>query len=515
MASNAQQAADVLPHYTPRQFLPPDIPGEGPIPGGYLKYPTTLTRAIGEKPASGGAPIKAMTPAWGPTPPSLGRNSYLAAVNASLGVAIDSSVQDGLTFGQKLSAILGARDVPELLSAPSWEIGKIPRFSQAVTALFEDLTDYLKGDAVNQYPMLATLPTSAWQYSVWGARLAAVPYPTDGPFPWAMFYRKDLTDKAGIAAPQTIDELYRFGKAVTSAERGVWAFGNVFEMVQMFFKCSGVQTGWRKKPSGGLVHKYETPEYRQAVEFTARLYRDGLVHPDVIASNGADAVALFNAGKMWMTQDGLGVWRNTQSEQAKITPGFDIQPLPLFSAVGGDPLAWADEGPIFYTFIRKGLGKARTEEILRVLNWCAAPFGTEENQLRQYGVEGKHFTRASDNSPIPTDLGRKEIALQYDVLGGRVPALVGTADVPHFVEDLLNYSRTTYRYREENPFLGLKLEYPPSYSKILQTTEDQINDLVRGRRPLADLTQIVDEWRNSGGDEGRAFFEKALADNGR
>jgi putative aldouronate transport system substrate-binding protein len=234
-----------------------------------------------------------------------------------------------------------------------------------------------------------------------------------------------------------------------------------------------------------------------------------------MASSGADSSTLFNAGKMIMTQDGVGVWRGTQSEQAKITPGFNIQPVPIFSAVGGDPMAWTAEGPIFYTFIKKGLGNERTKELLRVLDWCAAPFGSEENQLRQYGVEGRHFTRAPDNSPIPTDLGRKELADQYGLLGGRMPALVGTADVPHFVEDLLAYSRTTYRFREADPFRGLKLEYPATYSKVIQITEDKINDVVRGRRPLGDLDQIVKEWRSTGGEDGRAFFEKALADNGR
>ena len=136
-----------------------------------------------------------------------------------------------------------------------------------------------------------------------------------------------------------------------------------------------------------------------------------------------------------MTQDGMGVWRGTQGEQARVTPGFNIQPVPIFSAVGGDPIAWTDEKPIFYTFIKKGLGKARVEELLRVLDWCACPFGTAENQLREYGVEGKHFTRGPDNSPVLTDLGRKEIAEQYSVLGGRVPSVVGTADVPNYVNE--------------------------------------------------------------------------------
>jgi putative aldouronate transport system substrate-binding protein len=516
-ATNADAVLAVLPKYMPIELVKPDIPGQGPLPSGYLHYPAHRVRVIADRPGSSGRVIRTMSPSWGPIAPGLGRNSFVDAVNAELGVPVNPSVQDGNTYAGKLSAILAARDIPDLLSAPAWDLDKIPRFSQAVKALFADLTEYLAGDAVEAYPMLATLPAVAWQYSVWGGRLAAVPFPTDGPFPWMLFYRKDLTDRAGVAAPKTIDEFYEFGKKMTNPSRGVWAFGNIFEMVQMFFKCPNCKTGWRKKAGGGLEHKYEIPEYRQALEFSARLYKEGMVHPDIVASKGADAKQLFNAGKMIAWRDGPGAWRGMQSEQAKVTPGYKIQPIPIFSAVGGEPLVWNAPEPVFYTFVKKGLGADRNREILRVLNWCAAPFGSEEWELNQFGVEDKHFTRAADGSPAPTELGRKELdsVPQYSVLGGRAPVEFATADVPHYVEELLAYSRKTVEYLEPDLFKGIKLELPSNYSKIIDNTEDKVSDILRGRRAITDLDQIVKEWRRTGGDEGRAFLEKILAANGR
>jgi putative aldouronate transport system substrate-binding protein len=516
-ATNADAILAIVPKYLPIELAKPDMPGEGPIPNGYLRYPTPLVRAITDKPGTSGRVIRAMSPSWGPIAPGLGRNSFVDAVNAELGVPVNPSVQDGNSYADKLSAILAARDIPDLLSAPSWEVDKIPRFSQAVKALFADLTDDLRGDSITAYPMLASLPTTAWQYSVWGGRLAAVPFPKSGPFPWMLFYRKDLTDQAGVEAPKTIDEFYAFGKKMTNAGKGVWAFGNIFEMVQMFFRCPNCKTGWRKSAGGGLEHKYEIPEYRQSLEFSARLYKEGMIHPDIVASKGGDAKQLFNAGKMIAWRDGPGAWRGMQSEQARVTPGYNIQPVPLFSAVGGEPVAWGDLEPVFYTFIKKGLGKERTQEILRVLNWCAAPFGSQECELNQYGVEGKHFTRAADGSPIPTDLGHKEIDAvpQYNALGGRAPVEFATADVPNYVPQLLAYTRTTIGYLERDLFKGIKVELPANYSKLIENTEDKISDILRGRRPLGDLSQIVSDWRKTGGDEGRAFLEKTLAANGR
>jgi len=39
-----------------------------------------------------------------------------------------------------------------------------------------------------------------------------------------------------------------------------------------------------------------------------------------------------------------------------------------------------------------GVGEERVKELLGVLNYTSAPFGTEEYQLYNYGVEGKHYT---------------------------------------------------------------------------------------------------------------------------
>jgi putative aldouronate transport system substrate-binding protein len=515
VAVSAREIAAVLPKRKPLDLLPPDISGEGSLPDGYLKYPTRLTRAVPTKPGSSGRAIHTMSPWWGPTPPGLGRNVYLDRVNAELGVPVNPSVQDGSSYGDKLSAILGARDVPDVLCVPHWEIGRIPRFADAVRALFADLTEYLRGDAVAAFPMLATLPTTAWQYSVWGGRLSAVPFPTDGPFPLALFYRRDLANRAGLPAPHTIDELYSFGRKLTDPARGVWAFGAIFNMIQMFFKCPGSAGGWRRKKSGGLEFKYEIPEFKEALELTTRLYKDGMVHPDLVASRGADAKQLFNAARIVACEDGLGAWRGAQSEQSKVTPGFDMQPMPIFSAVGGDPLAWAGEEPIFYTFVKKGLGEGRTREILRVLDWCAAPFGSVEYELNAYGVEGLHFTRATDGSPVPTDAGRRELAGQYSYIGGRVPVVVATADVPTYVPDLFAYEKATMKYVEDDPFKGIKVTPPIIAGQAALSSEDKIGDILHSRRPVGDLPAIVQEWRNAGGDETRAFLEKTLADSGR
>ncbi|GAB3984290.1 extracellular solute-binding protein [Plantactinospora veratri] len=515
-AQNLDKLAGLLPN--PKD-LPPGIPkpsivGTRPVPDGYIEFPNTLVDAITDKPGTSGQRISAMTPAWGPAPPGLGQSQYLAAVNAELGVEVNFSVQDGNLYADKLNAMLGARDVPDLLCVPEWEVSKLPRFADATAALFEDLTDHLKGAGIDPYPMLATFPAGAWRNAFWNERLMAVPCPKDGPFPWALFYRKDLLDAAGLGYPKTIEELFEVGKKVTDPGKGVWAFNDIFAMVQMFHKVPGTDDGWRLKPDGTPEFKYETPEFKQSVEFMAKVYQAGLVHPDLVASKGADSKQLIQGGRIMFFQDGPGAWQAMQAEQQRITPGFNIQPVPIFSATGGDPLVWGDDNPISYTFIKKGLGKARVEELLRVINWCSAPFGTKEFDLREYGVEGKHHNRTA-TGPVKTDLGFKEIVNQYFFISGRSPVVQPYPQTPNYVRDMLTYSNEMVKYLEKDPWSGLKLEMPARFKASLSPTDDKVTDLLRGRRPMSDLDTIIAEWRNGGGDEAREFRAKALADAGR
>ena len=512
-AQKLDQLAGVLPDQKPLTLdgLKPDILGTRPVPDGYTSYPTNLVDAIADKPGAGGAPIRAMTPVWGPAPPSGANNSYLTAVNAELGTPVDFSTQDGNTYADKLGALLAARDVPDLLCVPGWEVDKLPRFGDAVAALFEDLTPYLQGGKVSGYPMLGTFPASAWRNACWNKRLMSVPNPTDGVFPWVLFQRQDLVTKLGVTNPKNIDELFDIGKQVTNARKGVWAFSDIFAMVQMLHKVPGSKGGWRRKADGTPEFKYETPEYRQALEFMAKVYKAGLVHPDIVASKGADASQLFQSGKILFHQAGMGMWQPMQAEQQKVTPGFNVQPVPLFAAAGGDPLAWGGSDPISYTFVKKGLGKARVEELLRVINWCSAPLGTREFDLREYGVEGKHNTRSAAG-PAKTDLGFKEIANQYFFISGRSPIVQPTPQTPHYVQDLLAYSNAMVKFLEKDPWEGLKFEMPAKYKAGAVPSEDKMTDIVRGRRPLTDVDAVVNEWRAAGGDEARTLLATALSD---
>ena len=299
-------------------------------------------------------------------------------------------------------------------------------FNAAVDKAFEDLTPYLQGDKVKPYPLLANLPTAAWQWSVWNGKLMAVPFPTE-PYPSALLYRKDMFDKNGWPLPKTADELYRLGKEITDPKAKRWAFGDIHEMVWPIF---GVPQEWRYE-GGKLVHKYETPEFELMLEFMRKLFEEGLVHPNVVGSKGANEKDLIGAGPdPRSTATGSAAGRMLASSTPARTPTSRSAPCRCSPHDGGTPIMYHNTAAGIFTFIKKGLRKEKVEEILSILNLMRRAVrhqGVRARQLRRGGqaLHPRRERRPGGDRPRPQG-GRHT----YGFLGGRARWSRGLAPTP-------------------------------------------------------------------------------------
>lgn len=508
-AETEDKLAGLLPKYLRYEPVRPDLPGENGAAPGFSHYPGELKRAVPDKMVPSGREVTAMTPLWSPIPP-LANNSYFDANNERIGAPVKFNILNGNDYGDKLGPILAAGNIPELLCIPGWNISGLTRFGQAADKLFEDLTPYLAGDKAAAYPMLANLPTRAWAYGVWNSQLKAVPFPSDG-FPWMMMYRKDIFDQLGAEPPKNSGDLLALGKQLTDAKTGRWAFGSVADEVIRSFGAPG---SWRKDSSGKLVNKIETPEFAEGVAFVRQLFQSGYVHPEVVAGGGADENALFEGGKFLIRQNGLGGWHESLQRQLPINPKFDPQPVLPFAHDGGTPIVWTGDPAGIFTFVKKGVGQDRVKELLGVLNYTAAPFGTQEYQLYNYGVEGKHYTLQSNGAPKLTPLGQKEVSQTYIFLGGR-PLAITESEYPGYVQSMSAWQNAAAKVREKNLFDGIRVEQPAKMAALGKPFDDALQDIFRGRRPVSELKTAVKQWQDNGGNEGRDFYAKVLSDNGR
>ncbi|MER7494088.1 extracellular solute-binding protein [Streptomyces pharetrae] len=509
--TSGREAQKLLPAYVASNVVAPDIPAKNGSALGFTRGVdlAALKTSVPKKLGKGGS-IKIMSPFWG-TPPK-GDNPYYRTMNDLIGVDIAWQNQDGVTYDEKLGAVLASSDMPDVVVIPSWNMGgKIP---SAIISKFADLGPYLSGDAVKKYPNLAAIPTEAWQYSIFGGKLRGLPQPSPSVTGIVPFYRKDVFDREGWELPRTADDFLAFAKDITRPRAKVWACDDLkWTAFNIFGVLSGSEKplGWNQA-DGKLVYRVETPEYLEALEWTRKLYAAGVVHPDAKAANQGTAADRFTSGQVLIYNNNISDWWGKMAEQSTQNPDFRIAGMDIFGHDGGDPQLWAGSPAGIFAFVNKKASKAVVEDVLAAANVTAAPYGTKEYMLTNYGVEGTHYT-VKDGMPVKNDKGNQEVVNAYVMLASPAPT-IAHPDFPQIAREQVEWQQRMGAFTRKSAFWGMQITEPARYTNLSNDFEQLEDDIVRGRKKIGDMQQAVSDWKKQGGDKLRDWYQKLLDDNG-
>ena len=507
--TSGKDARKILPAFVAQAVVSPDIPAENGSSAGFTKAVAAadLRTSVPEK-LGKGSTIRIMSMFWG-TPPS-GTNPYYAAMNEAIGVRALWQNQDGNTYDEKLGAVLASSDIPDVVVLPGWNLsGKIP---SAVNAKFEDLGPYLSGDKVKDFPNLAAVPTDAWQRSIFGGALRGIPMPAPYVTTVAPFYRKDIFEKKGYALPRSAAELLALAKEATSARAKVWACD---DLKWTAFNMFGVRPGddkalWWDLVDGKLVNRVETAEYFEALEWTRKLYAAGVVHPDAVAVQG-DAGNRFTAGEVLIYNQNLVDWYAKTAEQAGKS-AFRMAAMDIAGHAGGDPELYAVQPANIWAFIKKGSSEKLIRDVLAISNFTAAPYGTKERMLTDYGVEGTHYTMR-EGLPVKNDRGNQEIVGAFDYMGDPA-AYIAHPDLPEIARAQVEWQQRMGAFTKKTAFYGLTITEPNRWTNLADDFEQLEDDVIRGRKKLGDVQRAVSDWKRGGGDDLRDWYKKLLDSSG-
>src|SRR5690606_10330853 len=147
--------------------------------------------------------------------------------------------------------------------------------------------------------------------------------------------------------PTTAEELLELCAELTNGRR--WAANDLWNAATLIH---GVVPKWRIEDDGTLTHRIETEEYRAALEWNARLFAQGSVHPDAVADNSGDAKARFESGQVLISSDGVGGWHEALARQLGSNPTYSQRPFPPFAADGGTPVLWKGNPANILSFIK-------------------------------------------------------------------------------------------------------------------------------------------------------------------
>ncbi len=518
-AAAAAGGAVKLPTYIPFAGPKPDLPGAASgLDAGYYKFPANLIQSV-PKPPGDGSVVTSVSYLTLAAPPPMDQNTAWQAVNKAVGATINMNMISAADYNLRLSTVLAGADLPDFIynpttTSPTGIIAGLPAFAQSKCA---DLTPYLSGDAIKDYPNLGHYTTYTWKSGVIANKIYALPI-ARAPIGGVMMYRADMFEKAGIkidGAPKNADELKKMLGAVTDAKNNVWgvATNQYFALSSnsAFLGIFNAPNNWKLDSAGKLVKDFETEEYKAAIAWCADVWKAGYWHPNS-PTYGASYNDDFMAGKFAFAPGGVWgqyvqLWDIQPTRQAT----GKLYPMLPFAADGGKPSYPAGSGNFGFTLIRKQTSEARLKMLLGIANFFAAPFGTTEWLLNYYGVKDIDYTTNAEGAPVFTDKGRSELAAVWRYISSPAYAMFDPvrsqefADISHKAEEAMLANLVF------DPTLGLYSETSFTGGFAAQNTVyAAAADIVQGRRPISDWTSVVADWKSKAGEKIRGEFQAAL-----
>ena len=480
----------------------------------FLNYPANPIKTVQETP-SGGGQISAVTWITTPLPTPMESNSLWQAVNKELGTTLKMDIVAQADYAVTLPTVLAGNDLPDIMYiGPTVVIPQLPQFLKAKMA---DLTPYLSGDAIKDYPNLANLPTIGWRQMVFDNAIYGIPC-ANSLYLWAHWIQQDLLDADGLAPPRTADEYKQLALHFTRPDQGLYGLGvennqGMGTLNGWLTGIFGTPNGWAlDQNSGKLTNAIETDQFRASVSYARDLWAAGAYDPDALQYNLVSARNQFAARRFMFRMDAWLVasdlfWANA----ARRDPPGNPRVMGAFPAVdGGKPTYWTTNGLLGYSVIKQAPPE-RIKEILRVLNWLAAPLGSQEYLLKAYGLKDEHWTPDANGNPILTDKGKADSTVPFHYLT-RGPAAFYWPATPQKTPIMHDTQNAIYPYLSLDATIGY---YSPTNAAKLpgltRDLNDKLNDIIVGRQPLEALDQAIADWRSAGGDQIRTEFQQAMA----
>ncbi|MDN5688164.1 MAG: extracellular solute-binding protein [Brachybacterium sp.] len=498
-----------LPHHTP----PPELEGaiisdvEG-VPPGYEKLPTDLIKTV-EKPPGDGGPITEFKISWDPPAPPLEANAFWQSYNERLNVDYQPSIAPAANYDERLATLLAGGDLPDIV-----QLLDTAQSAKAISnGAFADLTSYLAGDKIDQWPNLATIREEQWRYVAYDGKI--VGFPIDLPAYNNEFrYRRDWAEENGYPDPPADAEEFKelfasFSKMGVDGRYGLAdAPGTAMVAAQAMFQ---VPPGWRYE-DGKLTHHIETDEYEAAVRFMTELWDAGAFHPDALAldSNVGKTLSMIPAGTVglsWIAAENWyipGVYHAAVEEVPDswtpfVPPAFDGSGSGLFARSTG----------VFARVAISAQAAEDEEHLMMLLDFCnymRAPFGSEEQYFLYHGEDGDYFTRDPGEQPVPVE-GTDWHADAGQLIYGLPPVIFdfeGAADAIAINEEYVKNS-------QPNPVAGLfSASATKAGPRLDELAQSYVNQIIVGNRPLSDLEAYREQWRSRGGDDMRTEYLEAL-----
>jgi putative aldouronate transport system substrate-binding protein len=484
-----------LPTYKPFAGLQPDLPGaESGLEPGFLRFPGNAAASVKAPPLKNA--VTALTETFATPPPPMGSNPMWQALNQALGAELKLTIGTDPGYPEKFATLLASDSLPDL---------GIPNIGPMLEAKFQDLTTYLSGDAVLEYPNLAALKPASWRTAVVNGKIWGAPIPST-PFGQVMMGNPKTWAKVGGLQSNSADEFFAKCKELSNGTNYALE-PSIINMLHMFGEWFGAPNGWRVNADRSLTHLYETDNYRAAVEYAAKLWAAKVFYPDL---NLADATPKTVNGQIAAQ---VTVGPRATADFRALDPSLFVDTLIPFGHDGkAKPVYDMGYGTVGFTPFKK-TGEGRIRELLALMDYLSAPFGTKEYLQKNFGVEGQQYQLDAQKNPVFTKAGTQ----QGPGLVSALQIMTAPESVifnPAFPDDTRKIYATEQKllqFAMRNPTAGTYSDTSSKVGpKLTAAFRDTIVDIVTGRQKIDAYDEALKRWKSGGGDKMRGEFAAVL-----
>jgi putative aldouronate transport system substrate-binding protein len=501
---------DVQPYYAT------ETPGMEDV---YTEQVRTYFKSVERGPGSGGT-VTSFQLTWGDPATPLEDNPYWQELNERLGVGFEPQFVPQPVFYEKFATMLASGEVPDLVFVDDQNAVNLQGIRDGA---FADLSETFSGDGILKWPNLAARKEEIWRAGLKDGRIYQIPSVV-----WNLTnvptMRTDLVDRTSIGrAPKDADELFTMLKEVSalgSGPGGQQVYGlnkydpSVALMFQRLFKTG---PEWQQNDAGDLVHMVETENYRAMLEWLARAWAEGLFDPVSMSPTPTDIVSgaalRYDAVGSAISALGLPQWE-------KDLPGatYDFFDMPGFDGSAQLAVRNIPYGRSTCVSAAAAQDADRLAEILDVLDYLSAPYGSEEHMFIANGIEGRHFDFDEHGIPVPIADTQIEKGVQYvGVVSGDNSYRVHP-DAAAWTDSFVTVMEALAQHSVVRPLEGLEgasQTFVTKGAQLKQLLADFENGVITGRESIDGLDAFVGDYMSQGGTQIRDEYTRALEESGK
>jgi putative aldouronate transport system substrate-binding protein len=259
------------------------------------------------------------------------------------------------------------------------------------------------------------------------------------------------------------------------------------------------------------------------VAYVRSLWDAGVVHPDSPSINLTQVGQLWYSGKVVLWQNSYFAFPVAADGALNQDPQFSPRFLQPFAAdSSAKPIHLLGSTSDSLIAVKKGSAD-RVKELLGVLNFTHAPFGSQEALLISYGVKDQDFTFDAGGAPVLTKQGQTNVTTFPIWRFGAAPAVIyDTNAIDHqgltAAQQRMQVAQVLSKAESEAISIGVKSPVTGLYSKtastknaqLMRSLTDGLNNIIYGRNDVSSFDQLVKDWQNNGGNDIRNEYQQAL-----